>query len=111
MQGQKAAGVGPSRRTPADPKFLWARLSLIRPYASLPQPGGHGMRREQFDVVVAGCGVSVLERAPPEVRGGQSRYKEAQPPPAMLAQARAAAGLKDMQEDEFSGGTERGSGP
>jgi tricarballylate dehydrogenase len=51
------------------------------------------MKREAFDVVVAGCGVAglsaavgaaeggarvaVLERAPPEDRGGQSRYTEA----------------------------------
>jgi allantoin racemase len=35
----------------------------------------------------------------------------ARPPSAMLAQARAAAGLRDMREDEFSGGTERPSGP
>lgn len=51
------------------------------------------MREEQFDVVVAGCGVAglsaavsaaengarvaVLERAPREERGGQSRYTEA----------------------------------
>lgn len=51
------------------------------------------MRREQFDIVVAGCGVAglsaavaaaeagcrvaVLERAPREERGGQSRYTEA----------------------------------
>lgn len=32
----------------------------------------------------------------------------ARPPPAMLAQARAAAGLRDMREDEFSGAAERG---
>ena len=51
------------------------------------------MKREVFDVVVAGCGVAglsaavsaaengarvaVLERAPREERGGQSRYTEA----------------------------------
>jgi tricarballylate dehydrogenase len=51
------------------------------------------MREKRFDVVVAGCGVAglsaavaaaevgarvaVLERAPPEERGGQSRYTEA----------------------------------
>ena len=51
------------------------------------------MREERFDVVVAGCGVAglsaavaaaeggarvvVLERAPREERGGQSRYTEA----------------------------------
>jgi allantoin racemase len=34
----------------------------------------------------------------------------ARPPAAMQAQARAAAGLRGMREDEFSGGTERGSG-
>ena len=51
------------------------------------------MREKRFEVVVAGCGVAglsaavaaaeagarvaVLERAPPEERGGQSRYTEA----------------------------------
>jgi hypothetical protein len=33
----------------------------------------------------------------------------ARPPPAMLAAARAAAGLRGMREDEFSGGA--GCGP
>jgi allantoin racemase len=34
----------------------------------------------------------------------------ARPPPAMLAQARAAARLSDMREDEFSGGAEHAPG-
>lgn len=35
------------------------------------------MGSERFDLVVVGCGVAVLERAPLEERGGQSQYTEA----------------------------------
>jgi tricarballylate dehydrogenase len=80
---------------PFVPDFL-PRIEAIRREVDAPADrsrGGSAMRQEQFDIVVAGCGVAglsaavaaaeqgarvaVLERAPREERGGQSRYTEA----------------------------------
>src|SRR6478672_1201485 len=81
------------RRSGAQRRTAAAAVDPHRRRAMLRCKGGCRMRDKRFDVVVAGCGVAglsaavaaaeagarvaVLERAPREERGGQSRYTEA----------------------------------